>query len=48
MEEIIVFPVENNPNGEYALQEVGGTIAGTFFGLMFLGILISENKNLKD
>ena len=38
MEEIIVFPVKNNPNGEYALQEVGGKIAGTYFGLLFIGI----------
>ena len=47
MEEIIVFPVENNPNGEYALQEVGGTIAGTFIGLMFLGLLISGKPKIR-
>ena len=48
MEEIIVIPVENDPNGGYTLQEVGGTIAGTIFGLFFLILFIKGQTKIRQ
>ena len=47
MKEIILIPVENNQNGGYTVQEVGGVIAGAIFGLMFLGLLISGQTKIR-
>ena len=47
MEEIILIPVENNPNGGYTLQEVGGTIAGVIFGLFFLTLFVRGQTKIR-
>tara|TARA_E500000331_G_C16742107_1_gene491438 strand:+ start:123 stop:461 length:339 start_codon:yes stop_codon:yes gene_type:complete len=45
--EIILIPVENNPNGGYTLQEVGGTIAGVIFGLFFLTLFVRGQTKIR-
>ncbi len=47
MSEIILIPVENNPNGGYTLQEVGGTIAGVIFGLFFLTLFVRGQTKIR-